>query len=318
DYAWDRPLDLQDDSSIDFQDGWQAIVSAAGDGAIEMQGSAADELKRWAKTPVAFLPADVFIQAALQGDVYYTLIGARSSLFAPQSTTGFDVPGRFDPAQGTALFRTKYGSLSRATRLAPSNSGGYFWLLEPGVATQGSELPQTFGGGEALFNLPNGLLGYAVINASGTRLAELPIGLVDSPGWSTGAVVGAGCQGCHIAGVLPVLNEVAGGADVAPLVDRDNAAYLQTLDQLETRRSAVAQMFADFQLAPITPRIAAADLGVSPGQLMNALDRLDPRLAPLGIPDGFIERDTFLAAYRTSLCVLQEGAETAPLNCEIR
>jgi hypothetical protein len=131
-------------------------------------------------------------------------------------------------------------------------------------------------------------------------------------------VVGAGCQGCHIAGVLPVLDEVGGSALVSSLSSRDNAAHLQSIAQLETRRSSVAEMFVDFQLRPITARIAAANLGVSPGQLLAALDQLDARLVPLGTRDGVVDRDTFLSTYRPSLCVLQQASENAPINCEIR
>ena len=310
-------MDLEDDGGIDFADGWQAIVSRAGEGAVELQGTAADELKPSAETPVPFLSADLFLQAALQGDVYYTLIGVGPSLSSPTSATGFRFGGNLDGALGMAVFATKSGTLARVSRFPSLTNRGYLWLLEPSLEGELAEVQLPFQGGEALFELPNGLFGYAVINAAGARLAELPVGVVDSVGTSTGAVVGAGCAGCHFAGVLPALDEV-GGADLSPFVERDNAAYLQARARIDlgTRRNSLTEMFFDFQYQPVTSRVAAADLGVTPNELLGSLAGLDAALAPLGAPGGAVDRSLFLSRYRTSLCLLQQGAENAPTHCE--
>jgi hypothetical protein len=75
-------------------------------------------------------------------------------------------------------------------------------------------------------------------------------------------------------------------------------------------------MFVDFRFQPVTSRVAAADLGVTPQQLSSSIPGLDAALAPLGKAGGTIDRSILLSRYRKSLCVLQQGAENAPTHCE--
>ena len=55
----------------------------------------------------------------------------------------------------------------------------------------------THDGGEVVFNLPNGLQGYYLANASGFRLDEAPINIVSNPAASDPTVRnGLSCMGC--------------------------------------------------------------------------------------------------------------------------
>ncbi len=57
-------------------------------------------------------------------------------------------------------------------------------------------------GGEAIFNLPNGLQGYFIVNAVGQRLDKASTNLVSDPKRPDKAVeTGVSCIGCHYAGI---------------------------------------------------------------------------------------------------------------------
>ena len=67
----------------------------------------------------------------------------------------------------------------------------------------------THDGGEVVFNLPNGLQGYYLVNASGFRLDEAPINIVSNPAASDPTVRnGLSCMGCHTEGMKTFEDEV--------------------------------------------------------------------------------------------------------------
>ena len=67
----------------------------------------------------------------------------------------------------------------------------------------------THDGGEVIFNLPNGLQGYYLANASGLRLDEAPINIVSNPAASDPTVRnGLSCMGCHTEGMKTFEDEV--------------------------------------------------------------------------------------------------------------
>ena len=56
----------------------------------------------------------------------------------------------------------------------------------------------------------------------------------------------------------------------------------------------------------------AGDLGVTPDDLEDNLDLLNPVLAVLNSAGGTIDRDDFTDVYVESLCVLTSNLENAP------
>ena len=67
----------------------------------------------------------------------------------------------------------------------------------------------THDGGEVIFNLPNGLQGYYLANASGLQLDEAPINIVSNPAASDPTVRnGLSCMGCHTEGMKTFEDEV--------------------------------------------------------------------------------------------------------------
>ena len=67
----------------------------------------------------------------------------------------------------------------------------------------------THDGGEAIFNLPNGLQGYYLVNSSGFRLDDAPINIVSNPAASDPTVRnGLSCIGCHTEGMKTLEDQV--------------------------------------------------------------------------------------------------------------
>ena len=100
------------------------------------------------------------------------------------------------------------------------------------VATQNifnHPLSFTPDGGEVIFNLPNGLQGYYVTNASGFRLDEAPINIVSNPAASDPTVRnGLSCFGCHIEGMNTFEDQVrlVIESNTAPAYDKAGALRL--------------------------------------------------------------------------------------------
>jgi mono/diheme cytochrome c family protein len=239
DYDWNRAIDLQDNdvsdpANIDFRDGWEAIVAnpTTAAYAVEYQGDAADDLAADAGTRVPFMPVNAFIQATEFGDLYYTLIGGRASLFEfEREVLRIDTQAE---TEDNRLMRAGFSNsgVSKQERVlnrfdSGVSAGQSYWLsfdfnggnggdgaagFEREVANDSifaNPLGFTFAGGEAIFSLPNGMQGYYVADAAGNRLANAPIGVVIDPAQNNGLVTnGASCPSCHNAGLISFTDAV--------------------------------------------------------------------------------------------------------------
>ena len=84
-------------------------------------------------------------------------------------------------------------------------------------------------GGEVIFNLPNGLQGYYITNASGFRLDEAPINIVSNPAASDPTVRnGLSCFGCHTEGMKTFEDQVRSviESNATPAYDKAQALRL--------------------------------------------------------------------------------------------
>jgi hypothetical protein len=199
-----------------------------------------------------------------------------------------------------------------------------------------------FTGGEAIFNLPNGFQGYYVANAAGVRLAEAPVGIVIDPAQNNGTVTnGASCHSCHNAGMITftdtvrqfvlenktifdnktyeaVMNQYPTPQVFQKAMDDDSELHVRSVEKSGIPRGtpdAVSRMYLDFQLGNVTAKIAAGELQVTEAELIDNIQDLDPKLANLGVKDGYVDRGIFTAAFVDSLCQLHSVDENLPANC---
>src|SRR5262249_42566291 len=67
----------------------------------------------------------------------------------------------------------------------------------------------THAGGELIFNLPNGLQGYLLVNGDGQRIDKAPVDLLSDPRRPDRQVeTGLSCMTCHVRGLLPKDDQV--------------------------------------------------------------------------------------------------------------
>ncbi len=106
-------------------------------------------------------------------------------------------------------------------------------------------------GGELIFNLPNGLQGYLLVDGTGGRIDRGPINVVfDSkkPLGNNEVINGISCMVCHVHGMQPFVDDIRSGhgvqgadankvdrlylpqAQMNELVERDRVRFLTSLD----------------------------------------------------------------------------------------
>lgn len=189
-------------------------------------------------------------------------------------------------------------------------------------------------GGELIFNLPNGLQGYMLVDAAGRRIDKAPTAIVSDPRRPDRAVETAvSCIGCHAAGIIPRADQLRGVAGELPPRARDRlealhppAEELARLYALDRARfagglAAVGAAPTDPAAEPVTLlalryeaeldlRLAAAELGLSPDDLERRLARAPARrraLAGLTAPGGRIKRETWELGFAGALLELGAG-----------
>jgi serine/threonine-protein kinase len=371
DYNWDRAIDLKDDGTILFDDAWDAIVDGVDQlgFAISYTGDDADSLNADTGTDVPFMSVNAFIQATENGDLYYSLIGGRANLFVFEREVL-----QLDTVQEIAdnnLMRAGFvnSGVSKQERVLnrfdSKLSGGYsYWVsfdfdggngngevngvsngFEINVANESifaDPLGFAFAGGEAIFNLPNGIQAYYVAAANGTRLAEAPIGVVVDPAQNNGLVTnGASCPSCHNAGMIPftddvrryvennktlfdnetyedVIEQYPADALFQAKTAQDSAIHVNAVEKAGVPKGTpdpISRVYLDFQLGNITPELAAGELNVTVDELTKNLSDLNPQLQVLAQKGRYVDRDLFGANYLESVCVLQASSENTPVGC---
>jgi len=373
DYEWDRAIDLEDNdisdpANIDFPDAWEAIVANPRTAvyAVEYQGPDADDLVEDAGTRVPFMPVNAFIQATEFGALYYTLIGGRQSLFDFEREVL-----RLDTRTETAENRLMRAGFSNSgvsqqervlnrfdSGLGPNTS---YWIsfdfdggnggdgangFERDVANDSiysNPLGFQFGGGEAIFSLPNGMQGYYAADGAGNRLDTAPIGVVIDPAQNNGLVTnGASCHSCHNAGLITftdtvrqyveenrrrfdnqtyenVMEQYPDGLTFKRQMDLDSAMHVDAVERAGVpRREAdpVSRVYLDFQRVSVDLRLAAGELGVTEKDLLDNVDLLDARLGNWGVDGGYVGREILDATFLDAVCALQSFQENAPVGCE--
>jgi hypothetical protein len=372
DYEWNRPFDLQDNdvsdpANIDFSDGWEAIIANPKTAvyAVEYQGDAADDLAAEAGTRVPFMPVNAFIQATEFGDLYYTLIGGRQNLFDfEREVLRLDTKAE---AAENRLMRAGFSNsgVSRQERVLNRFDSGVganqsYWISFDFDGGNGGSAPVferdrandsiysnplgfAFGGGEAIFSLPNGMQGYYAADGAGNRLATAPIGVVIDPAQNNGLVTnGASCHSCHNAGLISfrdtvrqfvldnkfrfdqqtfenVMEQYPDAATFNRQMDLDSEMHVTAVELAGVPRNEpdpVSRVYLDFQRVEVDLRLAAGELGVEPDVLLDNIDQLDPRLGNLSVEGGYVGREIMDATFLDSVCRLQSVQQNSPAACE--
>jgi tetratricopeptide (TPR) repeat protein len=198
-------------------------------------------------------------------------------------------------------------------------------------------------GGEIIFNLPNGLQAYLLVDRQGRRLDEGPIQIVSVKNQPDPRVInGVSCMFCHARGMIDKKDEIR------PHVAKNSRAFseadartvrvlyppekdFQSLLQADAERFRRAVEATGAKLTATEPVVAlarrfeaeldvvtaAAEAGLPVPDFLRALDRSDDlaqRLGALRIQGGTVQRQAFADSFDDLVDVLRLGQSITRLN----
>jgi hypothetical protein len=338
DYDWDRDIN-------GAPDGWEAII-AESPYAIPFVGDQADDIRDDTGTEVPVMNADALLDVAALGDVYYGLIGidVNSSLADfVANDLAIDVQDNLEDGEAVRAGTTR-SAISREDRVVERHElgrrPGAYWQTFDFASDQANESiftePFTFnqGGTQAIFTLPNGMLGFIIADENDNIVGETNL-LLDTFQDDFVVRTAVSCSNCHAQGFNMVTDEVRpfvngnrrdfnrdefeivnevylDPADFAEVIAADSAVFQTSLERAglpSTGGDPVAGAYLRFN-DELDLATAAGELGVTAEDLRNDLNLLDPRLSVLR--QTTIDRQDFTDAFEESLCIMQIISQNTP------
>ena len=171
------------------------------------------------KTDVPSVHIDWFIATASTPPLYHELLSLPLTDRDLETRLEVDVGGNLTTAPGVRVWRAGFNNsgVSTNNRVVERHASRYgaYWKSYDFAGSVGTQNifthPLNFNhdGGEVIFNLPNGLQGYYLVDGNGLRLAEAPINIVSNPAASDPTVRnGISCIGCHTEGMKTFEDQV--------------------------------------------------------------------------------------------------------------
>ena len=232
-YEWDR------------NDGWTQI-EAAYPYHITFEGSTQTVLRNQLgrlqgemKSNIPSVHLDWFVATASTPPLYHELLSLPLTDSELETRLGIDVERNLRDAPGIDVWRAGFNNsgVSNNNRMVERHASqhGAYWKSYDFAGSVGTQnifthpLDFTHDGGEVIFNLPNGLQGYYLANASGFRLDDAPINIVSNPAASDPTVRnGISCFGCHTEGMKTFEDQVRAviESSTTPAYDKAQALRL--------------------------------------------------------------------------------------------
>jgi WD40 repeat protein/mono/diheme cytochrome c family protein len=196
-------------------------------------------------------------------------------------------------------------------------------------------------GGEVIFNLPNGLQAYMLVNANNERINKAPTAIVSDPKRPDKAVEPSiSCMSCHLPGILPkddqIRDHVAKNPKVFPkataelinalyvphkkmqaLMEEDAQRYQKALEKTGVKRGKyepVSTLTLRYE-ADIDLPTAAAEVGVTAEEFLRVLNQsstLPGNLGSLKISGGTVSRTTLVQAFADLIKAFRLGTSVQP------
>ena len=181
-----------------------------------------EQLRRLQTETTSDIPSvhvDWFVATASTPPLYHDLLSLPLTDRELETRLGVDVPRNLRDAPGVRVWRAGFNNsgVSNHNRVVERHAfrDGAYWKSYDFAGSVGTQnifnhpLSFTHDGGEVIFNLPNGLQGYYLVNASGSRLDAAPINIVSNPAASDPTVRnGLSCFGCHTEGMKAFEDQV--------------------------------------------------------------------------------------------------------------
>ena len=291
---------------------------------------------------VPFVHVDWFLATASLPPLYHNLLGLPETNRALETRLEVDVVENLRNAAGRRVWRAGFddSGVSNHNRVVERHESRYgaYWKSYDFAGSVGTQnifthpLAFEHDGGEIIFNLPNGLQAYYLVDAGGTRLDAAPIGIVSNPATSDPTVRnGLSCIGCHTEGMKVFEDEVRGVVEQNPNppFNKDRALRLYTdkatmdvlvAEDTERYRTALEaaggvfggiepiQRFYEAFQRPLDAAHAAAAVGSETADFLEKI-RENTSLKNLGLAvltggSGTVKRDVWTSNFDEIVTVL--------------
>ena len=285
-------------------------------------------------TAVPSVNADWFIATAASPPLYNALLSLPETDLELEDRLEVDVANNILTAPGLRVSRAGFinSGVSNHNRVVERHNSRYgaYWKSYDFAASVGKRnifthpLAFQHDGGEVIFNLPNGLQGYYLVDGNGRRLDEAPISIVSNPAASDPTVRnGLSCIGCHTEGMKEVTDEVRAviESDTRPtynkahalqlyveksemdaLVNSDLVRYQRALQSTGGNTNDVEPVsrFHEAYHSPLDLSHAAAAVGLEPHVFLSKIrENAGLQTAGLLVLDGGqIKRDTWRSSFQ--------------------
>jgi mono/diheme cytochrome c family protein len=308
---------------------WNSIIAAYPYGVRGPESRNIDQLSGGA---LPYIRGDWFAANTSVPPLYHDILGLPRTALELERQLGIDATRDLEEEKNVARAGLRTSGVSQNNRVLERHVSphGAYWksfdfrnnLDDQNIFKDPLRLNPA--GGEIVFNLPNGLQAYLLIDASGRRIDEAPIAIVADRNNPDDPVIrnGRSCMSCHYAGIQTFKDDVRPVVRGLPFAtfDREKALAIyptqDTLDRLMEKdiarfQSAAGQaggrsissttepinalsrrFFADLSVAQ-----AAAEAGLDPKGFQAHIARSE-RLLALGygqllVENGGIRRDAW-------------------------
>ncbi|MXV76942.1 T9SS type A sorting domain-containing protein, partial [Candidatus Poribacteria bacterium] len=295
---------------------------------------------------VPFVHVDWFLATASLPPLYYDILQLPLTERILETMLEVSVKENIQNAPGERVWRAGFNEsrVSNHNRVVERHTfeHGAYWKSYDFAGSVGTQNifthPLSFkhDGSEIIFNLPNGLQAYYLVNGDGMRLDVAPTDIVSNPAASDPAVRnGLSCIGCHTKGMQTFEDEVRAvveQADNPPFskeqvlalyVKKMDMDTLITQDTLRYREALEAtggvfggiepiQRFHEVFQGPLDAAHAAAALGLQTESLLEKIQtNVDlQNLGLLVLENGAIKRDTWTEQWIDIVHALNSQPET--------
>ena len=288
------------------------------------------------KSNIPSVHVDWFVATASTPPLYHELLSLPLTDSELETRLGIDVERNLRDAPGVRVWRAGFNNsgVSNNNRMVERHAfrDGAYWKSYDFAGNVGTQnifnhpLNFTHDGGEVIFNLPNGLQAYYLVNATGSRLDAAPINIVSNPAASDPTVRnGISCLGCHTEGMKTFKDQVRSviESNTNPAYDKAQALRLyvekskmDTLVQedMEKYKDALEKtggMFDDIEpisrfhevfQGPVDVAYAATVVGLEPEAFQEKIREnvglQNAGLLVLDSQNGSMKRDAWTSSFR--------------------